>query len=133
MPVPQKNLFQRFFASKIFIVVSGFLFLFFAFAYVRASYQNYQIREEIKRLQNETETLKAKKFQTLELLKYAQSPAYVEEKARTELNLMRDGEHVAIIDGNDVNEHNGQVSESMLKSNSINSNPLMWWNYFFNH
>jgi cell division protein FtsB len=129
----QKHFLRRFFASKAFIIVGAVLLVFFTVAYIRAAYQNYQIREEIRRLQSEATQLQSKKFATLELLKYAKSPAYVEEKARTELNLVKDGEQVTIIDRDDPTKASRQVADDMLKSDKSISNPRLWWNYFFNH
>ncbi len=55
--------------------------------------------------------------------------AFVEEKARTELNMVKDGEHVAIIkqEGEKGSRQpGGDLLESMQRSN-----PRKWWNYFF--
>ena len=67
------------------------------FSYVRAYYQEYRVRSEIDTLHEEVRDLEVKKLQTIEVLKYIQSPAFVEEKARTELNLLKPGEKMAVI------------------------------------
>lgn len=99
-------------------------------AFTRAYYQNFQIQQEIKRLQSESQKLESKRIETLDLLNYVKSPAYVEEKARTELNMVKEGEHMAIITNQSGGNRSGQVRNSMLQSDNI-SNPLKWWNYFF--
>ncbi len=109
------------------MVVGGILALFLLFAYGRAYYQNYQIQKEIDRLQAESERLEAKKLKTLDMLQYVQSPDFVENKARTELNLVKPGEHMIIIQGGTTSAAR-QNSEPMLESES---NPVRWWHYFF--
>ena len=66
------------FSSRLFIIFAVFLLLFLSVAYARAYYQNYQVEQEIGRLRSEAKRLEAKKIETLDLLKYVQSPSYVE-------------------------------------------------------
>lgn len=130
MPLRKDDNWKSFFASRWFMLVGVILLLLLSIAYGRAYYQNYQVEQEIKRLENETIRLQAKKLETLDVLKYVQSPAYVEEKARTELNLVKNGEHVAIISGSAAPSIIGQENQKMLESKNL-SNPRLWWNYFF--
>jgi len=100
-----------------------------AFGYARAYYQDYQVRQEIKELEEVHNNLKVRQFELLDLIKKVSSPEYVEEKARTELNMKKIGEQVIVIDsGNDVT--------STKKSDAVDekplSNPIKWW-YYFTH
>jgi len=109
---------------------AGALLLFIIFAFGRAYYRDYLVRQEIDRLQTEVSRLQAKKLETVELLKYVQSPQFVENKARTELNLVKPGEQVAIIDGSSQGtKSTGQEVVKMVESNKL-SNPLKWWKFF---
>lgn len=119
-----------FFSSRWFMGLAFFVLVLLLIAFTRAYYQNFQIQEEIKRLQSESQKLEARRIETLDLLNYVKSPAYVEEKARTELNMVKEGEHMAIITNQSGGNRNGQVRNTMLQSDNI-SNPLKWWNYFF--
>lgn len=120
---------RSFFRSQ-WVLIGGVLILtFLVLAYARAWYQDYQVGQEIARLQAEVERLEGQRLQTLELLRYVKSPAFVEEKARTELNLIKPGENVAIIGFNAGSESAGQAGTSMVESPRL-SNPAQWWKYF---
>lgn len=123
------NKLKTIFNSRWFLAMSAALLLLLAVSYARAYYQNYQIDQEIRRLQNETKKLEARKIETTDLLKYVKSTAYVEEKARTELNLIKDGEQVAVIPPARFGAA-GQAANEVVESSSI-ANLIKWWQYFF--
>ena len=75
------------FLSPWFLVGAVLVIFGLLFSFGRSFYQDYQMRAEISRLQNEARNLSAKKLESLEILKYVQSRQFAEEKARTELNL----------------------------------------------
>jgi len=109
---------------------AGVLLLFVIFAFGRAYYRDYLVRQEINRLQAEVSRLESKKLETIELLKYVQSPEFVENKARTELNLVKPGEQVAIIDSSSVGAlASGQAEIKVVESSKL-SNPAKWWKFF---
>ncbi|MBI5729216.1 MAG: septum formation initiator family protein [Candidatus Magasanikbacteria bacterium] len=123
---------KGFLASRWSLIIGVVVLLTLTVAFARAYYQNYRTQEEIRRLRAEASYLEAKKLETLEALKYVQSPAYVEEKARTELNLVKPGERVAVIPGTVVAGAAGigQSTEKVVESASV-SNSRRWWDYFF--
>ncbi|OGH69406.1 MAG: hypothetical protein A2754_02690 [Candidatus Magasanikbacteria bacterium RIFCSPHIGHO2_01_FULL_47_8] len=125
-----ENKLKTVFASRWFLAMMAVVLLLLGIAYTRAAYQNYQVQAEIKRLQGEAKRLEAKKMETIDALKYVRSNAYVEEKARTELNLVKEGEQMAVIAGTKINSAAGQEKTKRVESSNI-SNPLKWWNYFF--
>lgn len=118
-----------FFRSRLFLLVFGLAVFFIGFNYGRAWYQDYQIKEEIRRLEDEAERLEAKKMESLEVLKYVQSEDFAEAKARTELNLMGEGESAAIVKL-PVLKTSGQEKKEVIEWNGI-SNPVKWWRYFW--
>lgn len=130
MPQENSNAWKRFFASKWYVAAASAVLFLFVFSYGRAVYQDYQIRQEIRRLQAEAERLEAKKLETLQALEYVKSPAYVEEKARTELNLAKPGEKMAVIQTVLGVKEDGQKNEPMVESVQF-SNPAKWWKHFF--
>ncbi len=130
MSSPGENKLKTLFASRWFLAIALAVLLLLSITYARAFYQNYQVQEEIKRLQSEAKRLEAKKIKTLDALKYVRSAAYVEEKARTELNLLKEGEQMAIISGSAERLTAGQEKIKGVESNSL-SNPIRWWRYFF--
>lgn len=123
-----QSAFRRFFASRIFLVVVILALLAVAFGYARAYYQDYRVRQEINQLQEEAGKLEKKKLESMEILKYVTSPEFIEEKARTELNLKKPNEQVIILNGQEdfvgVSSTKPAVDEKPL------SNMAKWWYYF---
>jgi cell division protein FtsB len=127
-----KKIFLRFFSSRLFLVVVGGLLLAFAFGFARSYYEAYKIQQEINSLKEQVQDLQQKKLESLNMLSYVLSQNFVEEKAREELNLKKDGEHViAVPIGNEnVNLEVKNVEET--SPGQPVSNPLKWW-YYFSH
>ena len=122
---------RRFFASRMFLLILLLISLLVALNFARAYYQDIKIREEIKSLEKEVSSLRQRKLESIDLLNYVTSDAFVEEKARTELNLRRPGEKVAV-----VNMPEG--IETAKVTNAVESekhlgNPAKWWYYFLHH
>ncbi len=123
----EHTLVRRFFASRMFLIIAFVIAVLFALGYARAYYQDYKIKQEIRVLQQEVKGLEKKKLESMEILKYVTSQEFVEEKARTELNMKLPGEQVMIIDGlveNDKKQQNRPVENNDL------SNQAKWWYYF---
>lgn len=120
----------KFFASRAFLLVGIIVLIFLTLTYTRAYYQNYLIREEIKREQQKISSLQGKKLEIFNMLARVKSPDYVEEKARTELNLVKKGENVTVISGIQKATVSRQTENNVLPSKKY-SNPRLWWNYFF--
>jgi len=130
--VKQKNksLVRRFYASRLFLLISLLFFGLVGLGYVRAYYQDYKIKQEINTLEQEIRKLETKKIESLEILQYVISPDFVEEKARLELNMKKPGENVAIIQrGEELSE---AVVENYKEDSPELSNPKKWLNYFLN-
>lgn len=124
-----KRTWKQLFGSRWFTGITIVLFGILLLAYIRAYTQNYHIQEEIKRLQKEAARLETKKIETIDMLGYVKSPAFIEEKARTELNLVKEGEHLVVVKGGG-GLSSGQIENDMLESLQF-SNPRKWWRYFF--
>jgi len=121
---------RSFFKSKIFILILLVVFGLVAFAYGRAYYQDYEVKLEIARLQEEVHNLEFKKLESLEILKYVQSPAFAEEKARLELNMAKPGEKMAVINSEEkTQQQGGQEKEKVVEWDNT-SNIIKWWDYF---
>lgn len=121
---------QKFFYSTWFLAAAFLVIAVLVFSFGRAYYQDYQVRQEIQKLQEAARNLEAKKIQSLELLQYVRSSSFVEEKARTDLNMSKPGEQVAIILKDKPNSGGGQEENKVLELSNLN-NPIKWWNYFF--
>jgi cell division protein FtsB len=121
---------RNFLASPFFLIIAIPLAALVGFGFVRSYYSGYKINQEIESLKSEIESLERKKLESMEILNYVMSSDFVEEKARTELNMKKEGENV-IVFKND----NGYTSKngSMVASTGQKiSNPIKWWYYFTN-
>ena len=125
----QHNPLRRFFASRLFLFIALPPALFVVIGYGRSLYQGYKINQEIKALQAEVSTLERKKIESLDILNYVMSDKFVEEKARTELNLIKPGERALIVT-NQPQKSDGDTEESGA-SLQTSGNPLKWWYYIF--
>jgi len=126
----QRSPLQRFFSSRLFLLVALLIAVLLAIGYARAYYQDYKIREEIRALEDEVARLERKRLESFDILQYVTSPAFVEEKARTELHLQKPGERVLVIDGLAPGD---EREETDLDTGQSFSNPLKWWYYFTRH
>ncbi len=119
---------KRFFLSKLFLMIAFPLAIVLVVAYVRSYVSTFYINQEIADLEADLEELETKKLESLDLLEYVMSDAFIEEQAKTELNLKRPGEQVMIIDESTV----GDVVERRPSSPARQrvANPIKWWYYF---
>ncbi len=122
---------RTFFGSKFFLGCALVLTLAFAFGFARAYFKDYAFREEVRRLESEISKLEKKKLESLELLKYVSSTAYLEDTARVDLNLKKPGERVLFIDQGGVDATDvADTREGDFSNGQEISNPLKWWYYF---
>jgi 3-deoxy-D-manno-octulosonic-acid transferase len=98
-----------------------------AVGYARAYYQDYKIRQKIQSLQDQVNQLGYKKLESMDVLKYVTSEAFVEEKARSEFNLKKPGENVLIV--KNTAEADKSVGFEPVEKPTLN-NPAKWWYYF---
>ncbi len=119
-----------FFSSRLFMLVATIIAIMVVFGYGRAYYQDYLVGQEIQQLQDQAKSLQAKKMELLEVLKYVKSDSFAEEKARTELNMVKPGEQVLVVPHTEVAD-NRQENSAMVGWNNI-SNYKKWWQYFVN-
>ncbi len=126
----KKTSIGRFFASRSFLIVALVIVTLFALGFARAYYQDYRVKREIQQLEYEVSQLEQKKLDSLEMLKYVASPAYVEDKARTELNMKKPGENVAFLQN--IAEESAPTGDNKAVSTDGQelSNPVKWWYYF---
>jgi len=108
-------------AGLMFIALTVY---FFAKDFVKSR----QIDNEIQLLQSEIYKTGDKNLKLTELIKYFDSEAYAEQKARTELGLIKPGESVVIVPKILGSEF---TDTSTSESNEEVSNIVKWWRYFF--
>ena len=123
----RQSWFKRFFASRLFLVISLVVVIAIAFGYARGYYQDYKIKQEIRELEEEVRNLETKKIESLDILQYVTSDDFIEEKARTELNLKAPGEKVLVFNREDDKYNEERIG---LNQNEVIKNPKKWFYYF---
>jgi len=123
---------RKFFVSRLFLIVMVVVVVFLAINFVRAYYQEYKVKQEIAALREDVKHLEQKKLESLKILKYVTSDAFVEEKARTELNLKKPGEQVVVVTGQEEQSATVHTSEQDDQKAYL-SNPARWWYYITHH
>lgn len=107
--------------------------------------KRYAINQEISGLQKEITSLEAKNSKLNQMIDYLESDQFVEEQARMNLNLKKEGENVVVIQNQakDQNENNSQKTSDNKEKLIYNipglekahpkivSNPEKWFKYFF--
>ena len=129
MPAQSRRAWKNFFYSNIFLGLVVGALIFIVINLLRVYYQNHQVETEIARLQSEASRLESKKLETLDALKFADSPSFIEEKARTQFNLVRPGESVAILPENVPGA--ASTSQKNSATDSGLSNIAKWRMVFF--
>jgi cell division protein FtsB len=120
---------QRFFASRLFIILGLVCVLLITTSYIRGYYQDYKIQEEIRTLQGEISQLEKKKIESLEILQYVMSPDFVEEKARTEFGMKKPGERVIVL----ADESGERTPVERREEGGQDLNNIRKWWYYFTH
>ncbi len=120
------SLVVRIFTSRFFLLGAFLIALIVAISFGRAFYKDYEIRQQIKALQAKVDTLERTRLESLDLLDYVKSDAYVEDVARRELNLKKSGERVIVVD-----TALASTSTRSLGERSTTPSWQKWWWYFF--
>lgn len=121
---------RKFLQSRAFFVTLIVTTILVLLSFTRAYYQDYKIREEIKLLEDEVRSLESKKLESLAILDYVASDAFVEDAARTQLDLKKSDEHVMVI-SQTRQEELSRTSPDSIVDIRLQSNPMKWWIYFF--
>ena len=124
-------------APKFVLMLAGVLIVVLGVIFFSEYANQKQLDGEISELNAEIERLKLKKENFLTLIDRYQSDFYVEEEARTKMNLKRPGEQVVVIKLNEVGHLASLTPTSATSADqpttAINeeSSFVLWWNYFF--
>ena len=114
-------------SSKLFMLLALIVLVFLAYA----TWQNYDkssgLNKEVAILQAELDKVKTKNLELQELTEYFATDFFVEETARKQLGLAKEGEQVVVIknDSANVRELQNALAENMWE------NPGRWFGYFF--
>lgn len=131
-PKKKPSKLKKIFNSNIFLIVLAILTILVVFSATRAIYRDYMVDKKIAKLQNKVDDLNQEKLESMKLLEYVSSKGFAKKKARSQLNMKKPGEKVAIIKNKDKLDKNKEAIkvDSKDKQKKI-SNPVKWFNYFF--
>lgn len=111
-------------------VVLGALCIMVIVSFARVYFKDYELRREIQRVRRDVSTLEKRKIESLDLLQRLQSDAYIEERARVELQQGRAGQAVLVVPGQVVSSTDAQRLTPTSVKREL-SNLEKWWYYFF--
>jgi len=131
----KKNIITRIlFNSKTLALLGLIIIVLISIPLAKKVSQRYKIDQEIKELEDEIAELENKNVNLKEFINYLESDQFVEEQARLQFGLKKEGEEVAVI----KSEEEGQAQEQIGadKSRQVDvmlsvNNPQRWWRYFF--
>ena len=110
-----------------FVVANLALLIFFMVAFGREYIGNMQVEQEISRLEQQASDLTDDRVKTLDLIKQLSSSYYLEQEARTKEGLVKPGETRMIL----TEPAPGSSTASSLIDLGTVSNPMRWFDYFF--
>lgn len=139
----KKNLLTQFLLNQKTLALAGLaVIVLISFPLAKNISQRYKISQEIKELEAEINNLENQNTNLKEFIGYLESDQFVEERARLNLGLKKEGEEVAVISGEAATiQNNGNKEESAAtgifgieKEEPAKpiGNPRKWWRYFFN-
>lgn len=113
-------------------LISGFLLLLavlFGFSLFKSWQNNHEINHEISSLHQNINSIEQENAQLKQLIDYFNSSAYIEEKARTDLGLKKNGEKVVVVPK--IDQLNASSTSTAVTSSQATTNPGRWWHNFF--
>lgn len=118
--------------SKWFLMLSIVVIAYFFWALGKMAWQNYQVNQQIKKLEDEVVQIENDNQKLSDLISYFQTETFKEQEAREKLGLVLPGEKVLVFPGNDKNTNN-DIIETITKDDEEDNQPnyKKWWSFFF--
>ncbi len=130
------NIFKRILYNPKFLAFLGLgIIVLISFPLSKNISKKYKIGQEIKELEKEINDLEYKNNDFKKLISYLESDQFVEEQAKLNLGLKKQGEEAVIVKEKNETADFGinDLAKGEADNKSLNySNPQRWWNYFFN-
>lgn len=132
----KQHLGKRLLSSKILLIVSLFILIFFSTNLIKEIINRRDLKGEVSSLQEEINRLESRNQDLSQLIGYFESLDFVEKEARTKLNLRKPGEQIIIVnEDNELEITNDNPVETITNFTAdqiaISTNQERWWNYFF--
>jgi len=115
--------------SGFFFSLGIIVLIFIIINLAKSGQKSQKINQEIVGLEQEIKNIEKNNLDLKELIEYFNSTAYIEEKARIDLGLKKEGEKVVVI--SDFAQ--GETPKSKISNGEEKelSNPQKWWRYLF--
>jgi cell division protein FtsB len=118
--------------NAIFLSIGILILIIITVGYLQNWRKNHQINQEINSLNQEITDLERNNLETKKLIEYFNSDAYIEEKARIDLGLKKEGEKVVVAHNQALTEKDTSTQKNdSEKQNEPPTIPQKWWFYFF--
>jgi len=130
----KKNIFLKLFLNQYLLVVLVLiLLLLISIPLARNVSKKYEIDSEVSNLENEIVGLQKKNLELEKLINNYESPDFVEEIARLNLGLKKEGEEVLVVKKNDdrIKTDNVLLNNKIKFAGDVKeSNSSKWLRYF---
>jgi len=120
---------KKWLQSKFFLLAIIIVLSFLGLNFYQLWQQKRLVDLEINTLQQKMISVTEQNQELSQLIDYLNSTAYLEKRARADLNLKKTGEQAVVVSANQVTD---ELSDQQLSTSQTLSNPKKWWRYFFN-
>lgn len=138
----KKKVFKLIFSQIAVFIIGLVILVLISIPLARNVSQRYKINKEIKDLEAEIQVLEKQNSGLKNFVEYLGSEQFVEEQARLNLGLKKNGEEVAVVktdgDKKDASQNKTTETRDVFDIKTVSepkkiSNPLKWRNYFFKY
>ena len=130
----KKNIFLKIFLNQyVLIIFVLVLLLLVSIPLARNASKKYDIDSEVRALEDEIAGLQTKNIELEKLINDYSSMDFVEEIARLNLGLKKEGEEVLVVKKNTNNINNDNIlanNEIKFAGDKTENNPNKWFRYF---
>lgn len=127
-----ENFIAKILYNQKFLALVGLgLIVLISFPLAKNVSKRYRLDQEIKEMNKEISDFESENKDLKQLITYLESDQFVEEKARLNLGLKKEGESMAVVK-DDVSISPELRPKAGAEVSRHSSNPYRWWNYFFN-
>jgi|SRR3989344_3562466 len=119
--------------NRILFLFGFIVLVFISFNLFQSLQINSEVNQEIALLEEDIQILEKDRLELKELIEYFNSTAYIEEKARVDLGLKKEGEKVVIVTNEIKNSAAGSLAsiDGTAGKKGPSTNPQKWLKYFF--
>ncbi len=123
---PRQTFWGRFYNSNVFIILLSIFLIFSLFKVGKELVKRHTINQEINDLNKQLTAVSQEKDKLKDLISYLETDKYVEEQARSQLNLSKPGEKRIDL----TTDQENQLATTQNGEEDL-ANWRKWFNYFF--